>query len=78
MVGDHEDIAERQDTYDRRYTNFPDKRCRSITKIVSSRRVISNLHTLDPQILGAVVQYIVAQDELTPGVCTPLRVPRNL
>jgi hypothetical protein len=45
MGGEPEDIAEMQDAYDRGYTNFPDKQCRSFIKIVSSRRVISNFHT---------------------------------
>lgn len=32
MGGEHEDIAEMQDTCGRRYTNFPDKQCSGIVK----------------------------------------------
>ena len=50
---------------------FPDKQCRSIVKTVSSRRVISNFHTLDPQILGAAVHCIVARASWLLGFVHP-------
>jgi hypothetical protein len=71
MGGEHEDIAEMQVTYGRQYTNFPGKQCSSITKIVSSGRVISNFHILHPQILGAAVQYIVARASWLLGFVHP-------
>jgi hypothetical protein len=71
MGGVHEDIAEMQDGYDRGYTNFSDKQCRSIIKIVSSRRAISKFHILYPQILGAAVQYIVARVSRLVGFVQP-------
>ena len=71
MGGEHEDIGEMQDTYDQGYTNFPDKQCRSIIKTVSYRRVISNSYTLDPQILGAAVQYIVTRASWLLGFVHP-------